>query len=198
MSFYTKKNPILYEYSINNVPLERVEHIKDLGVTMEPNLKFNIHYSNISKKAYKMLGFLYRQTQDFTNTNVLKTLYYSYVRSHLEYCSVVWSPQYLVHMKSLESIQRKFLRLLAYKEKKYIKDHDYKPIMSSHNIVSLEHRRELHDLTFLFKLINNQINSPELLAKLNLRVNSKNTRSCLTFNLKRNRTNVGEFSIFSL
>ncbi|KAI5707382.1 hypothetical protein M8J77_004742 [Diaphorina citri] len=194
MSFYTKKNPIIAQYSINNVVLERVDQIKDLGVTMEKNLKFNTHYKNVASKAYKMLGFLYRHTQDFKNTNVLKTLYYSYVRSHLEYCSVVWSPQYQVHINTLEAVQKKFLRLLAYKDKTPILDHNYEPIMSSHNIVSLQHRRDIQDLTFLYKLLHNLINSPELLAKLNLWVNSRNTRSHLTFKLTKSHTNVGEFS----
>lgn len=194
MSFHTKMNPIIANYSINNTVLERVNSIRDLGVTMEPNLRFNTHYNNIKSKAFRMLGFLYRQTQDFNNPHVLKLLYYSYVRSHLEYCSVVWSPQYQNHIDTLESVQRKFLRLLSYKIKKPILDHDYTEIMSSNNIMTLQCRRNMQDVVFLYKILHNMINSPELLEKINFRINIRNTRSHLTFKLNRQRTNLGEFS----
>jgi hypothetical protein len=62
MSFYTNKHPILINYNINNVQLEIMNDIKDLGVTFQYNLKFNLYYSEIKSKALRMLGFLYRHT----------------------------------------------------------------------------------------------------------------------------------------
>lgn len=194
MNFYNKKNPYLYTYKINDIPLNRVDEVKDLGVTFQRNLKFNSHYNNINKKAFKMLGFLFRQTKDFTNPNTLKILYYAYVRSHLEYCSSVWSPQYSIHISSLEAVQRTFLRMLAYKLKTPIINHNYDEIMHSQDFVTLEYRRRMSDLTFLYKIINGQIYSPELLSNLNFRVRSANTRLTTMFKLHKRNTNTGEFS----
>uniref|UniRef100_A0A8D9E3G7 Uncharacterized protein n=1 Tax=Cacopsylla melanoneura TaxID=428564 RepID=A0A8D9E3G7_9HEMI len=128
--------------------------MKDLGVTFNHDLKFNTHFENIRKKGLRTLGFLYRHTQDFRNSEILKVLYYAYVRSGLEYCSVVWSPQYQIHNNSIESVQHKFLRILAYKQKNpmTIYDHDYTNIMQTNDIISLENRRNLQDLFFLYKL----------------------------------------------
>jgi hypothetical protein len=39
----------------------------------------------------------------------LKILYNSFVRSHLDYASVVWNPYYGVHLKKIKAIQKKNL-----------------------------------------------------------------------------------------
>lgn len=194
LTFHTIRNPYIGTYHIDNTVLERVSQIKDLGVTFGQNLKFNNHFENIRSKAFQMLGFLYRHTRDFTSPTTLKTLYYAYVRSRVEYCSSVWSPKYQVHIKSIEAVQRKFLRMLAYKCGTRILDHDYTPILNDHNIMTLEQRRDLNDLVFLMKLIQNQIYSPELLQNLNFKLKSRATRNKAMFNLYTFKTNIGEFS----
>ncbi|XP_026683316.1 uncharacterized protein LOC113469653 [Diaphorina citri] len=80
--------------------------------------------------------------------------------------------------------------MLAYKCGTRIIDHEYENIMRDQNIMSLKQRRDVHDLTFLVKLIQNKIYSPELLGQINFKINSKNTRSVETFNLKNHRTNL--------
>uniref|UniRef100_A0A8D9DUI3 Uncharacterized protein n=2 Tax=Cacopsylla melanoneura TaxID=428564 RepID=A0A8D9DUI3_9HEMI len=108
--------------------------------------------------------------------------------------STLWNPEYQVHVKSIESVQRKFLRILAYKSGTRIIDHNYDDIMKDQEIVTLKDRRIMQDLIFLFKLIHNEVYSPELLYQLNFKVNTKNTRNKDIFKLKKNRTNIGEFS----
>lgn len=194
MTFHTKLNPLFASYNINNTTLSRVYNIRDLGVIFEPNLKFNLHHEAVKRKSLSMLGLLYRHTQDFKNPNTIKNLYYTYVRSRLEYCCTVWSPQYDTHAKFLESVQHKFLRILAYKTFRPIEDHNYDGIMSSYDILSLKTRRDMQDLIFIYKILNNLIYSPELLSKLNLKVKTRQTRSKDTFVLGMNRTNLGEHS----
>lgn len=194
MTFTNKKNQIISDYTLNDINLERVSNITDLGVTFQQNLKFNLHYEKIKNKSLQMLGFLYRHTQDFTQIHTLKNLYYAYVRSRLEYCSTVWSPQYDVHIRSLEAVQHKFLRILAYKLRMRVENHDYTNIMSITNIMNLKNRRDLQDIIFLHKLLNDKIYSPELLSKVNFRVDLKNTRSKFLFTLNRPRTDIGKFS----
>ncbi|KAL1446566.1 hypothetical protein WDU94_013911 [Cyamophila willieti] len=194
MTYHTINHPFITSYTINNIVLDRINEIKDLGVTFQHNLRFNAHFKNIRNKSLQILGLLYRHTADFQCPSTLKTLYYAYVRSRLEYCSTVWSPQYQIHIKSIESVQRKFLRILAYKCGTRIIDHKYDDIMKNQEIISLEKRREANDLIFLIKLIHNKIYSPELLSKINIKVKSITTRSSDTFRLKKHRTNIGEFS----
>lgn len=196
MSFHNKKKPHLNRYHINGTQLEQIFSVRDLGVYFHPSLKFNLHYEHIINKSYRMLGFLLRNTRDFVNPKTLIVIYYAYVRSHVEYCSSIWSPQYQVHINAIESIQRKFLRHLAFKQRRPIENHDYSEIMSANNIMTLEKRRDMIDLTYFYKILNNQINCPDLLNQVNIRVSARRTRFLDPFETPSARKDLGMHSPF--
>jgi hypothetical protein len=60
-------------------------------------------------RGYKMLGFVLRNSRSFKSVEVLKTLYFSLVRSGLEYA---WAPYYIYMKAGLERVQRRFLKHL--------------------------------------------------------------------------------------
>lgn len=194
VTFHRNKTPILATYNINGQALIRREQVRDLGVTFEKDMRFVSHIQNIRSKALRMLGFIFRNTQDFSDVTTLKTLYFAYVRSVLEYCSVVWSPYYKCHNRSLETIQHKFLKIVAFKTRYIIPNHDYSEIESKHNIPTLETRRQLHDLEFLYKLINCQLFCPDLLNQISLKVPIRPTRQKTLFRLKTFKTNIDKYS----
>ena len=45
-------------YKLHDHPLAKVEHSKYLGITLQSNLKWNIHINSITYKANQSLGFL--------------------------------------------------------------------------------------------------------------------------------------------
>jgi hypothetical protein len=49
------------------------------------------------------------------NTDTVKRLYFAFVRSKLEYASVVWSTGYKSQIEDLEKIQRRLLKYLSFK-----------------------------------------------------------------------------------
>lgn len=49
-----------YDYAIAGVKLMRVSSKKDLGVIFDEKLGFNEHFDHVTKKAYRMLGFIFR------------------------------------------------------------------------------------------------------------------------------------------
>ena len=159
MTFSLKHNKILHNYTIQSISIERCTVFKDLGVTIDSKLTFNIHIQTVTKSALKMLGFILRTCRYFTNIASLKTLYYCYVRSKLEYGSIVWSPFYNEYISKLEQIQRKFLKFLALKLDGVFPQQgtEQSALLSRFDIPSLEFRRKYSSLRFLFKLCNNQI-----------------------------------------
>lgn len=196
VSYSLKKQPIVVDYSIDDVLLPRSTHFKDLGVIFDSSLSFTLHFSDIVKRSYRMLGFIIRNSQNFNNVLSLKILYFSYVRSILEYASQVWSPYYQNHIKEIENIQRKFLKYLWYKC-----DGVYPEIGFSHerllerfSLKTLDERRKSADMQFLFKLINGLIDSPEILQLLDIQVPRLSARNPQTFYLSRPRTNIDKFS----
>ena len=58
----------------------------------------------------RSLGLVFRITKDFTDVYCLKSLYCALVRSTLEYCSVVWNPNYINGSQRIENVQRRFIR----------------------------------------------------------------------------------------
>ena len=75
--------------------MEKVSQYKYLWVTINENLTWSSHISEITNKARRMVGLLYRQFYSWTSTPALLQLYTSLVTLHLEYTSQVWNP-YLI------------------------------------------------------------------------------------------------------
>ncbi len=173
---------------INEILLENVEQIRDLGVIFDSKLKFVEHYNIIISKAAKMLGFIFRACSDF-NVLSLKILYCSFVRSVLEYASILWDPIYDVHQTALERIQKKFLRSIAYRLGFRYGEYTYDQILEYLNMATLSDRRYKLCLLFLNKLITGKIDCPDMLSLLSLKVPSYFTREPETFFIPNNRTN---------
>ncbi|KAH0811514.1 hypothetical protein GEV33_011277 [Tenebrio molitor] len=83
---------------------------KDLGVVFDSKLSFTNHIESIDNSSFKSFGFVLRNGREFSDVDTLKLLYFTYVRSRLEYASIVWSPMYSIHIFSLERVQCRFLK----------------------------------------------------------------------------------------
>lgn len=178
MSFSNSKNQISEPYFIDNVLLESVTSFKDLGVTFDNKLKFDKHVDRITNKSLQLLGFIRRMTTDFSDPFILRTLYLTLIRSILLYASPVWSPNYKNLAKRIETIQHKFLNFVAWKLHwpLPIYSHDYFQIANFLNLSSLKSVRIFNDIQYLYNLIHNLIDCPELLSKVNWRVPPRRMR----------------------
>lgn len=193
ITFSRLQSTILYPYKINSEIVERVQSIKDLGVTFSHDLQFSCHIEMICNRAMKMLGFVMRSLKEFNNIFMLKNVYCALVRSILEYACPVWSPHYNIYISLLERVQKRFLRYIAYRLHIPSDDVDYKDLSLLLNITSLERRRTTYDLCLLFKFINNLIDCPELLSIIGFHAPSRHTRQTQLFNVNYHRTNYGYF-----
>jgi hypothetical protein len=192
MTFTNKLTPVTFEYSLDNSILEQCKTFKDLGIVYDQKLSFNNHIETVTASSMRMLGFITRVCRDFTGVDAQKTLFISYVRSKLEYCAIIWCPYYNTYINQLESIQRKFLKNLAFHC-----DHIYPARGIDQNILlkrfdmpTLTQRRQFLSLQFLYKIYNNIIDCSELMTSLNIQVAPVNTRHHNYFFIPRNNTNV--------
>ncbi|CAK1580937.1 unnamed protein product [Parnassius mnemosyne] len=164
ISFTRKKHPINFEYYISNVKIAKSACVRDLGVHIDCKLTFSDHTEIIKNKAYRSLGFVLRVSRPFSDIGCLKVLYYAYVRSILEYCSIVWNPQYIIYTQDLEKMQEKFIKHLNYRSHCLFKNYDES--CHYHNLTTLKNRRVLADMSFLHGICNGYIDSPELSTKI--------------------------------
>ncbi|XP_050531542.1 uncharacterized protein LOC126900110 [Daktulosphaira vitifoliae] len=178
ISFTRSKNPVIYNYSIDDQDLNIVSSIKDLGIILSADLSFSEHISFIYGKAMRMLGFIRRQCYDFKNIDCLKTLYCTMVRPILEYGTIIWNSYQLNQINRLNNVQSYFLRYLSYK---FLMNCSTKEIAMRLGLHSLSSRRKFNDASFIHKILNNNINCPEMLKKISLSIPTCNTRSKTVF-----------------
>ena len=134
-------------YSIANVELENVESIKDLGVTFDSHLKFEIHISDKINKAYSILGII-RRNFKFLDKESFLVLYKSMVRSHLEYANCIWSPHTVQDKKNVEKVQMRATKLIP-----SIKHMSYIDRLKNLNLPTLLYRRLRGDMIMVYKLL---------------------------------------------
>ncbi|KAF0725325.1 Uncharacterized protein FWK35_00021174 [Aphis craccivora] len=187
------RNPISYNYHLNNILFDRVFLFNDLGIYFDPTLSFNDHYIHIQNKASSMLGFINRSCKDFNNPLALKSLYCSIVRSVLDYGCTVWCPNSTGAIKAIDSIQNRFLRIIQIRcSIKRIPHLSYRPLLSYLKLETLKNRRKRLDLCFLYKLTNGDINCHELLSSLNFNVPHRSTTQMNTFYVPLQRSNYSQ------
>ena len=107
MKMTRKKQRFTSTFFRNNTELEEVDEFMDLGVITENHLRWNSHVNCVVVKANRMLGLIKRTCKGLNDLKTLRTLYCSLVRSNLEYCSVVWSPNSRKNIDKLEGVQRR-------------------------------------------------------------------------------------------
>jgi len=105
---YLKCNVITFyrgtpTYSLQNMSLDRIHSVNDLGVLLDTKLKFDSHITSIVNKAMSVLGFIKRWSKELKDPYTTKLLFTSLVRPNLKYCSSVWS------INRIESVQKQFL-----------------------------------------------------------------------------------------
>lgn len=127
--------------------LTKASEEKDLGVTIDDKLKFDIHISNIIKKANKVLGAI-RHTFHYMDKEIFLMLYKSLVRPHLEYATCVWSPHLKQYMNALENVQRRATRLVP-----EFRNLNYDARLKELKLPTLMFRRKRADMLQTFKLM---------------------------------------------
>ena len=94
MTFSLKTAHIIFDYNLNNVNLKCPTTFRDLGVIFGQKLTFAAHMNAIVLEVNRTYGFIVRNCREFINPDTIKLLYFTFVRSKLEYASSVWAPHY--------------------------------------------------------------------------------------------------------
>ena len=142
-----KENSCSYTYTFHK--LTQVADEKDLGVTVDEQLKFKKHIEDKIATANKMLGII-RHTFKHLDNRSFSLLYKSMVRLHLEYASIIWSPHTKHYQEMIEKVQRGSTKLLPDLEN-LLYDHQ----LTMLNLPTLKYRRLRVDLLYIYKLIHN-------------------------------------------
>ena len=103
MQVTLSSKPISFSYSIHNTILENVPYTKYLGVTIQSNLKWDVHVKQALAKATRSLHVLKWNLK--STREVCERAYRSLVRPQVEYSASVWSPWLAKSKVQLERVQ---------------------------------------------------------------------------------------------
>ena len=74
MRITKKKQPFIPSYFLDNSVLEEVNDYRDLGITTDQHLRWNLHIDKVVAIANRMLGLIKRSCRDFEDCKTLRTL----------------------------------------------------------------------------------------------------------------------------
>ena len=84
---------------------------KDLGVTMNANMKVSEQCRIAASKGNQVLGMI-RRNITYKEKSLIMPLYKAIVRPHLEYCIQAWNPYIRKDVYMLDKIQRRATKLI--------------------------------------------------------------------------------------
>lgn len=194
ISFNRSRTTAIFDYKMNASSVNRVSSIKDLGLILDSKLKFTEHIATTTAKAYAILGFIKRNTQQFEDVYCLKTLYCSLVRSILEYGVLVWAPYHVTLCFRIEKIQRNFvryaLRLLPWNDPVVLPPYEDRCALI--RLSTLADRRILLQRLFIFDILDNNVDCAELLGKIQFNAPARQTRQNDLLRIPQHRTVYGQ------
>jgi len=95
-----------YFYELRSVVLKSVESGKYLGVTLSSDLSWSSHITAICTKANQKIGFIKRNLKD-TPHQLKHLAYVAFVRSGMQYTSIIWDPHFIKGTDALGRVQRR-------------------------------------------------------------------------------------------
>ena len=114
ISISRRKKCVNFDYKLNNMSLERVDSVRDLGVEISLGFVWNDHVNKIVGKCNKMMGSIKRTISYEAPIRFSKTLYSTLIRSNLEYCSSVWNGTSKRNISLIEGVQRRATKFILH------------------------------------------------------------------------------------
>ena len=144
-----KRNPLKKYFILDKgerIEVGTTKFEKDLGIVWSSDASWTEQCNRAASKANSVLGML-KKTFVTRNSATWRKLYTTFIRPHLEFCAMVWSPFNKADIATLERIQRR-----ATKTPHHMKSLDYASRCDKWKLTSLTERRARGDLITMFKI----------------------------------------------
>ena len=152
-------------FNLNGNIIKTEDEVKLLGVTVDYELKFNSHITNICRKASRQLNVLKRMGKYLNRLGKL-TIYHSFILSNFNCCPVICHFCSEANTKKMEKIQERALKFI------YNENHStYEELLAKSKLPSLKIRRIRSIAIETFKIINKE--TPQYLHDLVTLKNNK-------------------------
>ena len=92
--------------------LQETSEEKDLGIWISNTLKPSTHVAHAVKKANQLLGLI-RRSFTYLDGELMKQLFTSVIRPHLEYGNVIWHPYLQRDIEAIERVQHRATKMVS-------------------------------------------------------------------------------------
>ena len=128
--------------------IEKTELERDLGILISNDLKWENQVNKAVKTANSVIAQI-KNSFTYFDSSLVKLLYVSLVRPHLEYAVSVWNPYLRKDIDKIESVQHRATRLVPCLRRK-----PYELRLKKLQLTNLEIRRQRGDLIQYYKVVN--------------------------------------------
>ena len=134
---------------LNQVKLDQVHKARLLGLVITDDLKWESNTEDICKRAYARVSMVTKLKYVGVDKDNLIEIYYLFIRSLLEYCSVVWHSTLTIEQTAdIERVQKTCMKII-------LGDHytGYEAALKLYNLDTLKIRRDRRSLNFGLKAL---------------------------------------------
>ena len=154
MIFTRSRTEFATRLMINGQKIDQVTEEKVCGVWITDDLKWEKNSRELSKGGFARISMLTKLKYVGVNQSDLIDIYKLFIRSLLEYCSVVWHSRLTVEdIQVLERVQKTSLRIILGDNYE-----SYPSALEACNLKTLYERREERSLKFAHKCLKHPVN----------------------------------------
>ena len=187
---FRQKNKVVgnLDIKINNESLEKVEHIRYLGLIIDEMLSWQNHINKIKDKILPMIPAVYK-FRNYLSAQTKMNIYNAFFLSHFRYLIPVWGTCCQNKMMEMQKLQNKILKILF----------NFGPLTSTQTLYGglgvgkLETVFKFEQSKLIHKIVTQQLKSNTDLTFVN-EIHTHNTRALNDIYLSSNRTNLQLYS----
>ena len=184
MIFSRSQTEFKTRLTVDNAKLDQVHEAKIVGVWLTPDMKWEKNTKELTRKAYSRMSMLTKLKYAGVGTEDLLDVYILFIRSVVEYCTVVWHSSITIELiKRIEMVQKTCLRVIL--GDSYI---SYGAALEMCNLDTLFDRREARCLTFAKKCLKHPVHRRMFPLNSNNGDSKHRSRENYTVNFARTNT----------
>ena len=154
MIFTRSTTKFTTRFMVNGFKIDRVKEQKVCGLWLTDDIKWEKNTRELTKGAFARISMLTKLKYVGVALDELVEVYKLFVRSLLEYCSVVWHSSLTIeNIQRIERVQKASLRIIL--GEMYV---DYGAALEMCNLTTLYERREDRCLNFAKKCLGHPLN----------------------------------------
>lgn len=155
--------------SVDSQLINEVSEHKILGVTIDNNLTWGPHVSNLCKSTAKKVHQS-AKIKHFLNFDARRTFFQAHVQSGIDYASTLWDSASDAALRPLKSLHRRGVKVVLLKNST-LSNHDYKKA----EILPLSSRLAFNKARFMHKIVLGRV--PDYLTKRILLTETSSSRT---------------------